>query len=311
MSSGPPPSAVAEVVAASAAADGVHPFEHIPEGSAPDGAPEDGTPAGSAAFGVERDGRLAAVAVLVAGTVTHIGVATHPDMRGRGAGAEVAAMAVHAADAGGPRRIDMWIPGVGARPAADAIAYRLDFALTRRLMRLEIELDAALLAPASTAWPDGYGLDVMDDADVEEVVAVNNRAFAWHEDQGHWSADALRRRLGEQWVDRAGFLVARGPGGIAGFCWTKLHGGANAVGEIYVICADPAHAGRGLGRALTLAGLRHLSASVPSAMLYVDDGNLPARRTYRRIGFRLARVDARYTRDRAMAAFGGLRGAFG
>lgn len=297
MSTGPAPLAVAEVVAASAEADGVHPFQHLPEA----------TPEDAETFGVERDGRLAAVAVLVPGPVARVGVATRPEQRGRGAGAEVANMAVSAAEAAGPRRIDMWIPGVGARPAADAIAYRLDFALTRRLLRLEVDLGAGLASSAADVWPDGYALGTLDDSDIEAVVAVNNRAFAWHEDQGTWTAEGLRRDLAEPWVDRAGFLVARGTDTIAGFCWTKIHrDDADAIGEIYVICADPAHTGRGLGRALTLAGLRHMAASVSSAMLYVDDGNLPARRTYRGIGFHLVRVDARYTRDPSMAPFGGL-----
>lgn len=293
MSTEPAPVAVAEVVTACVDADGVHPFEHLPSATV-------------ATFGVERDGRLAAVAVLARGPRAAIAVATRPDQRGRGAGAEVAALAVAAAEAEGPRRIDMWIPGVGARPAADAIAYRLEFALTRRLLRLEVGLDATPVASATSAWPDGYVLDTLADTDVRSVVAVNNRAFAWHEDQGTWTAAGLRRNLGEPWVDRSGFLVARGADGIAGFCWTKLHGGTDPVGEIYVICADPAHTGRGLGRALTLAGLHYMSSSVTRGMLYVDDGNIAARRTYRRIGFRLARVDARYTRDPSMAPFGGL-----
>lgn len=290
MSADPPspsPEAVAAVVEACADADGVSPLEHFPPGGA------------AAAFGAEVDGHLAAVAVVAAGQVWHLALATHPALRGRGAGMRAAAAAVaHVDTEAGPVRTDMWVPGAGSW-AAEALAFGLDFALTRRLLRLEVDL-AAVPAPV---WPVGYAPDTLADGDVDAVVAVNNRAFAWHEDQGSWTVPELRRRLGEPWVDRSGFLVARGPDGVAGFCWTKLHAKPRPVGEIYVICADPAHAGHGLGRALTLAGLVHLARSTDVGMLYVDDANLPARRTYRHIGFRLARVDARYTRDLTAPAF--------
>lgn len=196
----------------------------------------------------------------------------------------------------------MWVPGALLHPEVEPLAYHLDFALTRRLLRLEVDLGA--LAPVEVPAP--YRFDTAGDDDVDAIVAVNNRAFAWHEDQGSWTAAELRERLREKWVDRSGFVVAREGDRIAGFCWTKLHGGGRPVGEIYVICTDPSDAGRGLGRALTLAGLTYLASSVGTGMLYVDDGNLPARRVYRRLGFHLARVDARYTRDPTLPPFGGV-----
>lgn len=287
----PSPAAVAAVVDACLEADGVNPFEHFPVDHV------------SAVFGAELDGHLAAVAVLAPGPPWRLAVATHPSLRGRGAATRAAAAAVAHVDAeAGPVRTDVWAPGGCVPRAADALAFGLDFALTRRLLRLEIDL-AAVPAPV---WPQGYSPSTLDDADLDAVVAVNNRAFAWHEDQGSWTVPELRAQLAEPWVDRSGFLVARDREGIAGFCWTKLHTGSVPVGEIYVICADPAHSGHGLGRALTLAGLVHLASSAGVGMLYVDDGNVPARRTYRHIGFRLARVDARYTRDPAASAFGSV-----
>lgn len=269
------------------------PFEHFPVGDA------------SATFGARVDGRLAAVAAVAGGPAWKLAVATHPNLRARGAARRVAAAAVaHVDGSVGPVRIDAWAPGAGLGPAPDLLAFGLDFALTRRLLRLEVDL-AAVGGPQ---WPPGYAQDQLTDADVDAVVGVNNRAFAWHEDQGSWTAAGLRARLEETWVDRAGFLVARARGGrVAGFCWTKLHPGTAPIGEIFVICTDPGDAGYGLGRALTLAGLAHLARSSGTAMLYVDDGNLTARRTYRRIGFHLARVDARYTRDPSRPPFGGLR----
>jgi mycothiol synthase len=82
---------------------------------------------------------------------------------------------------------------------------------------------------------------------------------------------------------------------MAGFHWTKVHD--SRLGEVYVVGVDPAEQGSGLGRALTLAGLRHLrDLGVPEAMLYVDEDNASAIRMYKGLGFSRASADAMYRR---------------
>ncbi|GMA87565.1 hypothetical protein GCM10025868_28150 [Angustibacter aerolatus] len=55
---------------------------------------------------------------------------------------------------------------------------------------------------------------------------------------------------------------------------------------MYVVAVAPEHQARGLGRALVVAGLRHLAdRGLGEVTLYVDGDNVAAVRTYERLGF--------------------------
>lgn len=174
-----------------------------------------------------------------------------------------------------------------AEPAADddqRVATQGGLVLAREVLQLRRPLPVEQAAP----------LDVRPfrpDEDDAAFLTVNNRAFRWHPDQSDWTVDDLHRNEAEPWFDPAGFLLHERDGRLAGFCWTKVHPATDddpALGEIYVIAADPDFTGIGLGRALTLAGLDHLaSKGLRVGMLHVEGTNEAARGLYEKLGFTL------------------------
>ena len=132
-------------------------------------------------------------------------------------------------------------------------------------------------------------------------LAANAEAFAHHPEQGSLTQRDLDDRKAEPWFDPAGFFLAFRGEELVGFHWTKIHGdGEHAhepLGEVYVVGVDPSEQGTGLGRALTLEGLRHLRArGLAQAMLYVDEANTPAIRLYESLGFTRWDTDVMYRR---------------
>ncbi len=175
----------------------------------------------------------------------------------------------------------LWQPVGG--PALEAIAPAALPWTERRLVELRRPLPVldARQGPGAPARAFRPGLDE------EAWVAANNRAFANHPEQGHWTVDEVRSREEEDWFDPQGFLVLADGDAVGASCWTKIHPGTTPpLGEIYVIFVDPRLHGQGLGRALLdagLASLHHRGARV--AMLHVEADNEPALALYRSVGF--------------------------
>jgi mycothiol synthase len=124
---------------------------------------------------------------------------------------------------------------------------------------------------------------------------VNSKAFADHPEQGSWTVADLGERLQQPWFDPAGFFLAvdSATGALAGFHWTKVE---NGVGEVYVVGVSPDYQGSGLGKALTLQGLRYLQdeRGLEAIVLYVDGTNTAARALYASLGFTTAALDVQF-----------------
>jgi len=225
----------------------------------------------------------------------------HPAYRRRGLGLALA-RAVLAEESALPVRI--WAHG--DLPAAARLAAATGFRRVRALWQMRRSLRDAVDEPR---LPPGVSLRTfVPGQDEDDWILINARAFASHPEQGKWTRADLEHREAAPWFDPDGFFLAERDGHLAGFHWTKIHKPEAAqpdagqagepVGEVYVVGVDPAEQGTGLGRALTLAGLRYLQErNMPAVMLYTESDNTPAIRLYSSLGFAHTATDVMYAHD--------------
>jgi mycothiol synthase len=199
------------------------------------------------------------------------------------------------ADAGASRVL-LWAHG--ADSAASVFGATHGWQVRRQLLQLRRPLDAADQHAADTATPDPTlvirpfrpGLDDL------AWLRVNARAFAHHAEQGGWTQADLTDRIGSEWFDADGFLLAERDSRLLGFHWTKIHHEMSpAVGEVYVIGVDPDAQGQRLGDRLLALGLAYLAGrGLGSVLLYVEADNVTAVRLYQKWGFSTFSTDVQY-----------------
>ncbi|MDO5032456.1 mycothiol synthase [Corynebacterium sp.] len=199
----------------------------------------------------------------------------------------------------------------GNLPGAQALATKNGLEVVRTLLVMAIE--GADLQKAAEL-PTVEGMEILNYAEsverwgrerVEaEWLRVNNEAFSWHPEQGGWDMERLHRGMEAEWFDpqdliflweaegasagdkTAGDKAAGESPRLAGFHWTKWHGG---FGEVYVVGLGSDFRGRGLGAPLLSAGLNRMqSKGAERVILYVEEDNAPAVKAYERLGFQIA-----------------------
>ena len=126
-------------------------------------------------------------------------------------------------------------------------------------------------------------------ADKDLWLALNNKIFTNHPDQGNWALADLENRMAETWFDAEGFFLAVKGNEIVGFVWTKIHQdlvNQDPVGELYVVGVDPDHAHQGIGRAVSVTAINYLiTKGLKRSMLYVDADNEKGLALYTSLGF--------------------------
>jgi mycothiol synthase len=191
--------------------------------------------------------------------------------------------------------LQLWAHGYAATTAQ--LAESRGFIRVRELYRMRRPLTGDL---NSGGLPKSIAIRPFDATrDTDDWLELNARAFVDLPDQGNWTRADLEARLNEDWFDPAGFLLAHevqqdgSQGALVGFHWTKIHhhehtsdAGNDNLGEVYVLGIDPQRQAQGLGRALTMAGLRYLQdQGLSEVMLHVESDNSAALATYERLGF--------------------------
>jgi mycothiol synthase len=220
-------------------------------------------------------------------------VAVHPSYRNQGVADRLVG---HLRSVRGFAGLNAW--SHGNHEAAAELAARYGYGPVRELWKMRLMTATAELPEVEL--PRGVQLRAfVPGRDEDAWLAANKAAFAHHPEQGNMSRADLEARMAEPWFDPAGFLLAVDAADrLLGFHWTKVHprhGEHPAIGEVYVVGVTPEAQGSGLGKALTIAGIKHLrDLGLHAVMLYVDADNLPAVSLYRRLGFTRWDVDVMY-----------------
>jgi mycothiol synthase len=200
-----------------------------------------------------------------------------------------------------PQQVRAWSHGSGdAGAAATRFAAANGLEPVRALHVMGRSLtDGPAWPPADV--PERYVVRTFEPGRDEDAwLALNAAAFAHHPEQGSLTRADLDQRMRQPWWDPEGLILvvdARHPDRLVASHWTKVDPPDGAVGEVYVVAVSPQHQGEGLGRAVTVLGLDHLrSRGLERVILYVDEDNAAAVRTYRGLGFRDLEVHRQFAR---------------
>ena len=186
----------------------------------------------------------------------------------------------------------LWMLGA---PADDSDVRAAGFRAERELYEMRVPLPLA----EEPRFPAGIEVRTFEPGRDEQAwLAVNNRAFRNHPEQGGWIEETMHRRMREPWFDPSIFFLAFDADGLGGSNWMKIHdahGRDPQLGEIWVIGVDPRMQGSGLGRALAVLGLHEVGRrGITTGSLFVAAENAPALRLYRALGFSVHRTDRAY-----------------
>jgi mycothiol synthase len=182
-------------------------------------------------------------------------------------------------------------------PLTEVLPPRLGFRPERRLLRMARPLPGPDPSFPTEVEVRGFTPDEDEDA----WLTVNNAAFAGHAENSNLDRQDLLGKMELEWFDPAGLRMAWWGTDLAGFCWTKRHGSAD--GEIYIIGTAPAYQGHGLGRALVLEGMRHLSGMGCSRVfLYTEGDNERAVGLYESLEFEVEVIHRSFIAELSPAA---------
>ena len=234
---------------------------------------------------------------LVAGPSVELVV--DPSYRGAGVGKALLSEAIKICG----KTLRLWVHG--EQEAAHNLASSFNFEKIRTVLQMSKPLTD--IQPLPTIDKEIIIRSFLPGIDSDAWLELNNKVFKDHPEQGGWQLSDLNHRLSEEWFDEKGFFIVEKNKQVIASTWTKVHGEHShnhdgeashahpAIGEIYITAVDPAYAGQGIGKALTITALNYLKyQGLTDAMLYVDFDNKAALNLYDSLGFNLSSKDVLY-----------------
>ena len=234
---------------------------------------------------------------LVAGPSVELVV--DPSYRGAGVGKALLSEAIRICG----KTLRLWVHG--EQEAAHNLASSFNFEKIRTVFQMSKSLTD--IQPLPTIDKEVIIRSFLPGIDSDAWLELNNKVFKDHPEQGGWQISDLNHRLSEEWFDEKGFFIVEKNKQVIASTWTKVHGEHShdhdgdvshahpAIGEIYITAVDPAYAGQGIGKALTITALNYLKyQGLNDAMLYVDFDNKAALNLYDSLGFKLSSKDILY-----------------
>lgn len=213
-----------------------------------------------------------------------------PDHRGSGRGEELLSTIMH-------EEPSSWCWSHGDHPAAQALAKKHGLGRDRVLYQMRTDTGLSLDDLPQTSAPEGVTIRSFTPGDEEGWQTVNNAAFDWHPEQGSQTPEDFAEIVQAPDFDPATVILAIRDDRVIGFHQTKLTDtdDEGRLGEVYVVGVDPSIHAKGVGKALTIEGMRRMVAAGANVIeLYVESDNAPALGLYERLGFHVAVAHVSY-----------------
>ena len=213
-----------------------------------------------------------------------------PDHRGQGLGERLLTTILD-------EEPEAWCWSHGDHPAAKHLAQKHGLSRDRVLYQMRTDSGLSLDALPETQTPDGVEIRSFAPGDEDGWLSVNNAAFDWHPEQGGQTRADIDAVVTAADFDPNTFVIAARDEEVIGFHQTKITDtdDEGRLGEVYVVGVDPRIHAKGVGKALTIEGMRRMvAAGAETIELYVESDNAPALGLYERLGFHVAVAHVAY-----------------
>ncbi|MGC2939254.1 MULTISPECIES: mycothiol synthase [unclassified Brevibacterium] len=213
-----------------------------------------------------------------------------PDHRGQGLGEQLLTTILD-------EEPEAWCWSHGDHPAAAHLAQKYGLGRDRVLYQMRTDTGLSLDGLPQSISPERVEIRSFAPGDEDGWLAVNNAAFDWHPEQGGQTRADIDAVVTAADFDPDTFIIAAREGEIIGFHQTKITDtdGQGRLGEVYVVGVDPRIHAKGVGKALTIEGMRRMVAVGADVIeLYVESDNAPALGLYERLGFHVAVAHVAY-----------------